>query len=401
MSRAPDPPGHPVSATGAPGGTPYPDIADTSHATAAVAAFFRSFFTAETRKDIEATHTHFHPGKTVYVDATLGWALPDNASVRAMWEQYMPRWPAGAKSYPTRILGDMTSAVVFTTDTPELLGGEIRTISIADLQDGKIVRLVDYWDGRGFGAELAGSLRVPADSYPHDLAVSTVASRPGPIATAAAELTAAFAAGDAGREGELFSYDAVFADMALRAQLRGQAAIVRYLRRTLPALRPGIGPARSRRRPRRRIRMARRRPARCRRRGRARAQPGRHDHQVHRRLGRLPARRPGRHRARRRRGRPVTLRTQPDGATPENRSQVALAGDGAPLSPCVWQDTTGLPPGFPARSPLPGTPRTSGNYQNLPARTGNGLALADAPEAAGAAHRARPPMKKPTGRKQS
>jgi ketosteroid isomerase-like protein len=153
-----------------------------------------------------------------------------------MWEQYMPQWPAGAKSYPTQILGDMTSAVVLVTDTPELFGGEIRTISIADLEDGKIVRLVDYWDGRGFGAELAGSLRVPADSYPHDLGVSTVASRPGPIATAARELTAAFAAGDADRAGELFSYDAVFEDMALRTQLRGQAAIVRYLRRALPGL---------------------------------------------------------------------------------------------------------------------------------------------------------------------
>jgi ketosteroid isomerase-like protein len=189
----------PAGGPDAPGGTPYPDIADTSHATAAAAAFFRSFFTAKTSKDIEATHAHFHPGKTVYFEATLGWALPANGDVRKMWEQYMPQWPAGAKSYPTQILGDMTSAVVFVTDTPELFGGEIRTISIADLEDGKIVRLVDYWDGRGFGAELAGSLRVPADSYPDELGVSTVTSRPGPIATAAAELTAAFAAGDTDR----------------------------------------------------------------------------------------------------------------------------------------------------------------------------------------------------------
>ena len=128
----------PAPGPDAPGGTPYPDIADTSHATAAAAAFFRSFFTAKTSKDIESTHAHFHPAKTAYFDATLGWALPTNADVRTMWEQYMPQWPAGAKSYPTQILGDMTSAVVFTTDTPELFGGEIRTISIADLQDGKL-----------------------------------------------------------------------------------------------------------------------------------------------------------------------------------------------------------------------------------------------------------------------
>ena len=61
-------------------------------------------------------------------------------------------------------------------------------------------------------------------------------SRPGPVATAAAELSAALGAGDAGRAGGLFSYDAVFEDMALRAQLRGRAAIVRYLRRALPGL---------------------------------------------------------------------------------------------------------------------------------------------------------------------
>jgi len=226
----------PAAGPDAPGPTPYPDIADTSHATAAAAAFFGSFFTAKTSRDIEATHAHFHPAKTAYFDATLGWALASNAEVRKMWEQYMPQWPAGAKSYPTQILGDMTSAVLFVTDTPELFGGEIRTITIADLEDGKIVRLVDYWDGRGFGTQLAASLRVPADAYPHDLGASAVTSRPGPIATAAEQLTAALAAGDTGRAGGLFSYDAVFEDMALRTQLRGQAAITRYLRRALPAL---------------------------------------------------------------------------------------------------------------------------------------------------------------------
>src|SRR5262249_7182421 len=46
----------------------------------------------------------------------------------------------------------------------------------------------------------------------------------------------ALGAGDTGRAGGLFSYDAVFEDMALRAQLRGQAAIARYLRRALPGL---------------------------------------------------------------------------------------------------------------------------------------------------------------------
>jgi hypothetical protein len=41
----------PAGGPDAPGGTPYPDIAHTSHAAAAAAAFFRSFFTAKTSKD--------------------------------------------------------------------------------------------------------------------------------------------------------------------------------------------------------------------------------------------------------------------------------------------------------------------------------------------------------------
>jgi ketosteroid isomerase-like protein len=218
-------------------GPGYPDIADVSRATAEAAAFFRSYFTAKTSKDIDATHARFHPDKTVYFDATLGWGWTTNADLRKVWEQYMPGWTAEARSYPTQILGDLTSAVVFMTDTPELFGGEIRAIGVVDMEDGKIVRWVDYWDGRGFGnSDLVASMRVPEDSYPHELGASTVADRAGEIAEAAYELTAALAAGDADRAGELFAYDGQFEDMALRTQIRGQAAITRYLERALPDL---------------------------------------------------------------------------------------------------------------------------------------------------------------------
>ena len=213
-----------------------PDIADVSRATAEAAGFFRSYFTAKTNKDIEATHAHFHPDKTVYFDATLGWGWTTNADLRKVWEQYMPSWTAEARSYPTQILGDMASAVVFMTDTPELFGGEIRAIAVIDMQDGKIIRWVDYWDGRGFPTDLARSMRVPDDVYPHDLGASTVTDRKGKIAEVAHELAAALAAGDVHRAGELFSYDGHLEDMALRTHIRGQAAITRYLQRALPDL---------------------------------------------------------------------------------------------------------------------------------------------------------------------
>jgi ketosteroid isomerase-like protein len=227
----------PVGRPGALGGPAFPDIAEISHATAEAAGFFRSYFTAKSSKDIEATHAHFHPDKTVYFDATLGWGWLTNADLRKVWEQYMPGWTAEARSYPTQILGDMTSAVVFMTDTPELFGGEIRAIAVIDMEDGKIVRWVDYWDGRGFGnSDLVSSMRVPEESYPHGLGASTVTDRGGKIAEAALELGAAFAAGDADRASERFAYDAQFEDMALRTQIRGQAAITRYLQRALPDL---------------------------------------------------------------------------------------------------------------------------------------------------------------------
>jgi len=227
----------PATRAHASGGAAYPDIADVSHTTAEADGFFRSYFTAKTSKDIEATHAHFHPDKTVYFDATLGWGWTTNADLRKVWEQYMPGWTAEAKSYPTQILGDVTSAVVFMTDTPELFGGEIRAIAVIDMEDGKIVRWVDYWDGRGFGnTDLVRSMRVPEESYPHELGASTVTDRDGRIAEAAHELNAALAAGEANRAGELFAYDAQLEDMALRTQIRGQAAITRYLQRAMPDL---------------------------------------------------------------------------------------------------------------------------------------------------------------------
>ena len=52
-----------------------------------------------------------------------------------------------------------------------------------------------------------------------------------------------------------------------------------------------------------------------------------------------------------------------------------------PARACVQQETTGLSRGFLTRElPPEAFLLTSGNYQNLFARTGGGLVLADAPE---------------------
>jgi hypothetical protein len=53
----------------------------------------------------------------------------------------------------------------------------------------------------------------------------------------------------------------------------------------------------------------------------------------------------------------------------------------APARTCIQQETTGLSPGFPAREPsAEALLLTSGNHQNLSARTGEGPVLANTPE---------------------
>ncbi|MFG3133263.1 nuclear transport factor 2 family protein [Streptomyces tendae] len=213
-------------------GTPYPGPADTSNATAQAARLLTSFFTAKTLRRIEATHAHFSPEQTYYADATLGWEFPSNEALRQVWEQYMPRWGEAARSYPVQVLGDTSGAAVVMTDTPELFGGEIRGIAIVDFVDEKIMRWVDYWDGRGFGTGAADHLRVPAEDFPASLGADTVQARPAPVLGAAVEhLMPAIRSGDDGRLNELLAYDATLEDLALRTRVRGRAAVVRYLQR--------------------------------------------------------------------------------------------------------------------------------------------------------------------------
>jgi hypothetical protein len=130
----------------------YPEVANTSHATPQVAAFFKSYFTAKSEHKPVPTTDHFSEAHLTYIDAALGWPFYNKKGMTEIFEQFMPKWPPTGLSYPTRISGDMHSAVVAFTDTPELFGGEIRILAAIDFKDGKVVRWIDYWDGRSFGA---------------------------------------------------------------------------------------------------------------------------------------------------------------------------------------------------------------------------------------------------------
>ena len=218
-----------------------PEIVDVTHATKNSAAFFDSFFTVKSRHDVDAAMNHFSKSSLTYIDATLGWAFYTPGALRDVWAQYMPTWPATGLSYPTRILGDERSAIVAFTDTPELFGGEIRTLAAIDMQDGRIVRWVDYWDGRHFGAERAAKLRTASDKFPTDFGDAGSSNASPKIRAAASKLHAAFASNDAKAAAALFSSDAVYEDMTLRTEILGRLAIERYLQRALAKLPSGAG----------------------------------------------------------------------------------------------------------------------------------------------------------------
>ena len=220
----------------------YPDVVNTSHATPEAAAFFKSYFTTKSEHKPVPTTDHFSEAHLTYIDAALGWPFYNKKGMTDIFEQYMPKWPPTGLSYPTRISGDTHSALVAFTDTPELFGGEIRILAAVDFKDGKVVRWIDYWDCRSFGAETAAKMRTPPDKFPtnfdYDVASEGASAK---IKDVSQKLASAFAAGDAAAAAALFTNDAVYFDRALRVRILGKQAIGKYLARVLATTPYGKG----------------------------------------------------------------------------------------------------------------------------------------------------------------
>ncbi|HJP73929.1 MAG TPA: nuclear transport factor 2 family protein [Pseudonocardiaceae bacterium] len=224
----------------APVGPPASDAIESGHATPQVVDLVTRMFADKTSRSVDRTMTHFAP-EAVYADATVGWYLPSADAVRAMFAQYMPTWPASARSYVTRIIGDESGAIVEFTDTPELFGRETRALAIIDFRDGKVIRQVDYWDGRHFGLEAFAEVRVPSMEFPQTFGEDMVASQCSPVlGEVAARLNAGLGKGDVAG---LFAEDAVLEDLALRTRIVGRQAIEAYVGRASAALPYGSGAA--------------------------------------------------------------------------------------------------------------------------------------------------------------
>ncbi|HEX5421661.1 MAG TPA: nuclear transport factor 2 family protein, partial [Gammaproteobacteria bacterium] len=215
---------------------PYPDIADTSHASHKAAQICRGFFTAKSAHDADALMTYFAHDPVLYIDASSGNEWPTRKSLSDVFHRFLPSAKPDALSYPLRIIGDEHSAVVEFEDMPALFGRELRIIGSVTFDDqGHIVRWIDYWDGRS-------SLRQTSiqATYPTDFRDNVVNASPK-IMHLANELQKAFSDGDAAAAAALFSFDASFEDMAAHTRLVGQLQIERYLSRALAQVPYGKG----------------------------------------------------------------------------------------------------------------------------------------------------------------
>lgn len=208
---------------------PYPDVTDASHATPEAVKALKAFFVAKSAHKPADMMSRFAPGDSVlYIDASSGNSWPNWNALNQIFTTMMPKMKPEALSYPLRILGDRRSALVYFEDTPELFGKELRILGAVSFDDqGRIIRWMDYWDGRSSERKTAIGPNYPTDF--HD----TIGNATGKIADTAKALQAAFSAGDAKAAAALFSMDAAYEDMALHTQVLGRLAIQRYLSRAL------------------------------------------------------------------------------------------------------------------------------------------------------------------------
>jgi hypothetical protein len=216
------------------GRLPYPaGVTDTSHATREVAEIIRGFYTVKSEHNAARLMTYFSKTNAYYIDASSGGIWPSWDVLNSFFSGFF-----AAISYPLRIVGDTHSALVEFEDVPELFGKELRILgSVTFDRHHKIIRWIDYWDGRSALIQNAITSSYPADFRDGEQNADREVVR------VAQALQAAFAAGDATAAVALFSFDAVHEDMAAHCRLRGQLQIQRYYTRALGALPYGPGAA--------------------------------------------------------------------------------------------------------------------------------------------------------------
>ena len=216
----------------------------TDHVDASIdlRAHLHDFFATKTSCDVDGTMAYFAPGfhHLHRRHARVGLRQPRRAAlgVRAVHAEL---GPTGAVVRDAGARQRRRARSCTWSTRPELFGGELRVLAAIDLDDGRIVRWVDYWDASAYDPALYAQFRTPEELFPRDLReVRDVAAAPELVA-AATELQAAFAATGTPRlPRRSLHTDVVLVDMALRAHVIGaiEAAALPGPRARRRAVRP-------------------------------------------------------------------------------------------------------------------------------------------------------------------
>jgi hypothetical protein len=212
-------------------------VTDTSHCTPEVAEIFRGFYTAKSEHNAAKLMSYFSKTNAYYIDCSSGGSWPSWDALNDFFTPYFASGlPADAISYPLRIVGDACSAMVEFEDAPAFFGHELRILgSVTFDSQHKIIRWMDYWDGRSSLTKNAITAKYPTDFHDGE-------QHAGPeVIRVAKALAAAFATGDAAAATALTSFDVVHEDMAAHTRVRGQLQVQRYYTRALGQLPYGKG----------------------------------------------------------------------------------------------------------------------------------------------------------------
>ncbi|GAA4636788.1 hypothetical protein GCM10023196_087920 [Actinoallomurus vinaceus] len=218
-------------------------LPDTSHATNALAAHIRGYFQAKSDKNLDWQMSYFSREQFTYIDAILGWHWYAWQAMHDALAGWYPTWPENSKSYPTRILGDTTSAILIFTDTPGMFGpGQVRNFGAVNFnRQGKIERWVDYWDARQFGVAGWEKEQEAPGQWPTNFRESTVGEAASPrMRRVVDDLSHALRKGDIPAAMRLFSTDAVYEDVPAHIQITSQSSIQAYLAKAASVL-PYVG----------------------------------------------------------------------------------------------------------------------------------------------------------------
>ena len=218
-------------------------LPDTSHATQALAAHIRGYYQAKTGKNLNWQTSFFSQKQFTYIDGILGWHWYTWQAMRTALAGWYPTWPKDSASYPTRLLGNTTSAILIFTDTPGMFGpGQVRNYGAVNFgTDGKIERWVDYWDARQFGVATWKKEEEPPGQWPADFRESTVGETASPLMRGVVVgLASALRDGNIPAAMRLFSTDAVYEDVPAHIQITSQSSIQAYLTKAAAIL-PYVG----------------------------------------------------------------------------------------------------------------------------------------------------------------